>query len=124
MLDRSEAAERSPESTAQTGQARSLRSEVCERVSFKIDLEAKILAPALRSADGWGQVRANELLDHHVRGRALLDVLRRDAVRSAGVESWRRGITLLRAHLRHEQEDFLGEDLLRDDVVGISVEAG
>jgi hypothetical protein len=99
------------------------------RLLAHLDLEDRILAPALRDADAWGPQRAEALAREHAGQRAelarLLDVLSdpaHDAERLAGellaLFEW-----LLR-DMEHEERAVLSPDLLREDVVGVDVEAG
>src|SRR5262245_43762249 len=102
-----------------------LGKELYKELWEKIELEDTLLRPALRDADAWGAIRAEEL------GR-LLAAQRRDllamplqedphldpCVLAARLLSV---IEVFRAHMVHEEAFALGPDVLRDDVYGIDV---
>jgi hemerythrin-like domain-containing protein len=87
------------------------------------------LAPALRRADAWGEERAAKLdSDHREQRQVLAHCL-------AGVEDESRPesvvartlidlVEMLREDIEDEERLLLDERILRDDVVGIDVEAG
>ena len=92
-------------------------------------LEDAILAPLLRTADAWGEVRARSLLDSHVEQREQLTGL----IHSYGANgenaedalprtlAW---IADVRADMDREERDVLNRELLRDDSVAIDGESG
>jgi iron-sulfur cluster repair protein YtfE (RIC family) len=91
--------------------------------------EEAYLLPALFEADSWGPQRVEQLLEDHREQRELFtlildrvhDANRPDAVVSRDI----RGLVgLLRDDMREEEAVFLDERVLRDDIVGIDVEAG
>jgi CBS domain-containing protein/hemerythrin-like domain-containing protein len=88
-----------------------------------MSLEERILAPALREADAFGEARANHFLHGHEAQRALLDRLvedldtrENDAALPAGVMELVRAV---RDDMVEEERDFLSEELLHDSVVAI-----
>lgn len=92
-----------------------------------IDLEDEILAPALREADAWGDVRAEKLIGHHREQRKELEALAGADAKSSSAElasRLRRIIADVREDMVHEEKEILHRNLLRDDVVGIDVEGG
>ena len=78
-------------------------------------LEETVLRPALSAADSFGEVRIDQMVDHHVAEhdtlRGQLDRLR--------VGDLRVTIASLRRHLEHEERTFLSPRVLRDDVVTV-----
>ncbi len=99
------------------------------RLRTHMSWEEAYLLPALRSADAWGEVRAERLTSDHREQRELLDfILVRlcDATRPARIVAADvlHLIDLLRQDMREEEEELLDERVLRDDVVAIEVETG
>lgn len=94
-----------------------------------LDFEDLHLLPALREADAWGEERAKLVTREHAEQRELFDytVARlRDTSRPSRLLA-RQIETLVEAILEdmnEEEKTMLDENLLRDDVVGIDVEAG
>lgn len=93
-----------------------------------IDLEDAILAPALREADAWGDVRADTLLKHHAEQRAALDDLATNtpddmdpAPLAFVIRSF---IDEVRKDMHHEEQALLDRDVLREDLIGIDVSDG
>jgi iron-sulfur cluster repair protein YtfE (RIC family) len=101
----------------------------CERLYAELrdhlDLEDQILAPALREADAWGEVRAGRLLQHHVEQRRELQALQSEPP-PADPQSLKQRIESivsdLRSDMAYEERELLAT--LRDDVLGIDVEDG
>ncbi len=94
-----------------------------------LDLEDRYLVPAVRDADGWGEERARQITEEHRQQRELLaDIL--DQLRDATVvpamlrRSLRDFIEAMRTDMVHEEKAVLRDDILRDDVVAVNVEAG
>ena len=90
--------------------------------------EDRFLAPALRQADAWGQERAEILATDHREQRELLqDVIDKlgDLARPPRIvaDNVLDLVTLLRRDMEEEEELLLDPRVLRDDVVGIDVEA-
>jgi iron-sulfur cluster repair protein YtfE (RIC family) len=100
-----------------------------EALSLHIRWEDQYLAPALRDADAWGDERVKRLEDEHREQRALLaDHLARlrDPTRE-GSEVARDILLLgdlLRVDMDREEKQSLDPNVLRDDVVSVSAEAG
>ena len=97
--------------------------ELCLTLGRHIELENRVLAPALREADGFGDVRAEQLLaEHAAQTRALQELL--DRIGSMTVRELatavRQLIQALRVDMFHEERALLSDDLLRDDVVDVS----
>lgn len=87
------------------------------------------LAPALREADAWGQERAERLAADHLEQREVLRhtvAALADAGRPALVQAHTLldFVRLLREDMVDEEQTLLDPRVLRDDVVGIDVEAG
>ena len=104
--------------------ARALHTKLLEH----LELEDSILVPALRDADAWGEVRADSLLEHHRTQREQLSAaLLTTTDAPAGPDFAKQVLALiadLRDDMQHEEGDILSRDILRDDVVGVDVEAG
>ena len=88
-----------------------------------IDMEDKLLYPAIVDVDAWGPVRGDRMRHEHAEQRAAL-------ARFAAVE-WRVStLDMARAldelgnqileDMHHEEHELLDPDLLRDDVVSIA----
>lgn len=105
-----------------------LSQDLYETLRDHIDLEDAILAPALREADAWGDLRADKLVAHHREQREELMALGNDI--PSGVnprdfgERLRAFILDVREDMKHEEKALLDENLLRDDVIGIDVDPG
>ena len=88
-----------------------------------LDLEDLILAPALRSADAWGEARSDALLaEHRLQRQQLheaLRVLEEDGVAklAQSLQSFARDIL---DDMAREEEKLLTEELLGDGVATIS----
>lgn len=87
------------------------------------------LVPALEESDAWGPERAARLTDHHREQRTFLagvleelhDQQQAPAVVANSLLDLAR---LLFEDMDEEEAFFLDPDVLRDDVIGIDVEAG
>lgn len=102
-----------------------LHDALCEH----LDMEDVILARALREADGWGEERAERLADEHREQRELFAYILsrlRDGARPTILlaRELQNFVDILRVDMQHEEETELSGDVLRDDVVGVDVEAG
>jgi hypothetical protein len=83
-------------------------------------MEDRLLVPALREVDGWGEVRAAEVLAEHGHQREELAVLvrvARTAAREQVAKAARGLIAALRVDMDREEHTLLSRDLLRDDPV-------
>lgn len=99
-----------------------IREEVCERLFDQIVLEDAILAPALRDADCWGDLRAERLSEQHCEQRAAIEWLAgHDEVDPRALQ---RVASELRDGLCRTESELLDAECLRDDVVGIGVNGG
>ncbi len=92
-------------------------------------LEDAHLKPAVRDADGWGEARAQRLEDEHTHQRQLLEGilgrLRDESFPEAELALELRGLVeVIREDMQQEEKVMLDANLLRDDVVGVDVEAG
>ncbi len=103
--------------------------ELHDMFASHLDLEDRILIPAIRKADSWGPERADQLAAEHREQREFLQYM------LARICDTNRPTILLSRELRnfvecilddmvHEEKTILDADLLRDDVVGIRVETG
>ena len=87
-----------------------------------LDLEDLILAPALRSADAWGEVRADALLAEHRLQRSQFRAAFADQ-QGGTIKLAARLLTIIPAILEdmaHEEKDLLTEALLGDDVASVA----
>lgn len=100
-----------------------------ERLLEHMRWEDLYLAPALEDADSWGRERAAALESDHREQRELLQHTLsglRDPSRPtvALARTMVDLVKLLRDDMREEEQTLLDPRVLRDDVVGIDVEAG
>jgi iron-sulfur cluster repair protein YtfE (RIC family) len=90
--------------------------------------EDAYLAPALRQTDGFGPLRAHDLLDEHDRQRRLLrHALSSIDERSSGetlLQSIPPLLVSLRADMAHEEHALLNPDLLKDDAIEVDTMTG
>jgi hemerythrin-like domain-containing protein len=101
--------------------------ELEQRLHTHMELEERILVPALHEADAWGRERVERLQEEHARQRQIMDVLRswhpwsdRSTVELALIV-W--GFArLLREDMASEERVSLAEDVLRDDPIRTGVE--
>lgn len=92
-------------------------------------LEDRVLAPALREADAWGDERAARLDREHASQREMLsqvlESLRQENLPVMRLALELRGlVSIVLEDMEHEEKAMLGADLLRDDVVSIDTETG
>jgi Hemerythrin HHE cation binding domain len=82
--------------------------------------EEELLREFIRSVDAWGPARAAIMAEEHKREHERLDAALLGVPR-APIEFAAAGIValiaLIRQHMDREEEAFLGEDVLRDDVI-------
>ncbi|MFT4627273.1 MAG: hypothetical protein ACI8PZ_005955 [Myxococcota bacterium] len=90
-----------------------------------IDLEDRILVPALREADSFGDVRVDMLVRHHEAQRVEL----RTAIAALGQPGTERAAILqavrtlvydLRIDMAEEDRDLLSPEVLRDDLIQLT----
>ncbi len=101
--------------------------ELEQRLRTHMELEERILVPALHEADAWGKERVELLHEDHARQRQVMDILRnwhpwsdRSTVELALIV-W--GFAcLLREDMASEESVSLGEDVLRDDPIRTDME--
>lgn len=109
--------------TLAQGLLRERSRDLCLTLSRHIALENTMLAPALRAADGFGDVRAQQLLDeHHNQSHTLTELMESlDALPIAELSGRIRPfLEALRTDMHHEEHALLNPDLLRDDVIEVS----
>ena len=100
-------------------------TEIYELLRDHIDLEDRILAPALRETPGFGELREQRLLEHHAEQRKQFeDALAELRVGPPSPQGLARRIRELVADIRldmaHEDKDLLNPDLLRDDPINVA----
>ena len=109
-----------------------LRAEgerLLDRLGRHMRWEELHLRPALLDSDAWGRERVALLEADHaeqreILSRALCQLRRRSRPASAVAEHLLGLVAMLREDMRREEELLLDPRVLRDDVVGIDVEAG
>ncbi|MFK7999676.1 MAG: CBS domain-containing protein [Polyangiales bacterium] len=97
--------------------------EVYRALIRHLDLEDLILAPALRSADAWGEVRADALVAEHRRQREQFRAAFADQDGGGSVKlasGLLRIAPLILEDMAHEEEELLTEALLGDDVAMVA----
>ena len=99
------------------------------RLVAHLDFEDRYLIPAVRESDGWGDERARQISEEHSEQRDLLEYILkqirdRDRVAQLLGRTLRSFVEAVLEDMSREEAVFLCDDLLRDDVVGIDVEAG
>lgn len=110
-------------------ETRKLALSLCSVMESHIDLENRVLAPALESIDAWGPVRARRLREDHAeqlaRLRGYAQALRRRAQSGAELAAlaWEL-VMILREDMEHEEESILCAGLLADVAFANDVETG
>lgn len=115
--------------TESIGELRAAAAALLEALQTHMAWEDRHLAVALREADAWGPEREARLASDHREQRqilthvlaALTDPDRPVRVQARVLRDW---ASLLREDMREEERELLDAQVLRDDVVGIDVEAG
>lgn len=111
------------------GKLRLTATELLRALRTHMAWEDRFLAPALLEADAWGPERAARLETDHVQQRddverilaGLGDPSQPAAFLASRLLEW---LNELHADMLDEESAFLDASVLRDDVVGIDVEAG
>lgn len=101
--------------------ALALSGELLELLGDHLDLEDRVLAPVLKDADSWGDIRAARLLQHHAEQREQLHGIARSSrtqqspmALAALLDAL---IDDLRIDMDHEERSVLSTELLHDDLV-------
>lgn len=100
-------------------------TEIYEILRDHIDLEDRILAPALRETPGFGELREQRLLEHHAEQRKAFETAIAELrIGPPSPRSLARRIRELVADIRvdmaREDKDLLNPDLLKDDPINVS----
>jgi iron-sulfur cluster repair protein YtfE (RIC family) len=108
-------------------EVRELGAALRQRFLAHLELEERLLVPALREADAWGEQRAGKVAREHALQRAQLDRLLdhlRDATRAPAELARELGalVNELEVDMEHEERTALSPSLLRDDVVAVDGE--
>jgi iron-sulfur cluster repair protein YtfE (RIC family) len=108
---------------------RAKAKDLVARLRAHMQWEESYLLPALREADAWGAERAEHLVRDHREQRDRLDfVVERldDSTRPAELvaQDVVHLVDLLCEDMLVEEQEFLDERVLRDDIVAIAVETG
>ena len=111
------------------GGLRARAEELLSTLAEHMRWEDRYLAPALEDTDAWGPERVERFhADHREQREFLADVMERLQDQRQPPVALAASLLDLVGHLRRDMEDeegtFLDPDVLRDDVVGIDVEAG
>lgn len=107
------------------GRLRDKATEIYETLCAHIDLEDRILAPALRETPGFGEIREQRLLEHHAEQRkafetAIAELRVAPPSPRALARQIRALVTELRLDMAHEDQDLLNPELLKDDPINVS----
>lgn len=103
-----------------------LRSgQLYDMLCAHIELEDRILAPALRETPGFGEVRETQLLSHHAAQRedlrrALDELSHEDLIPEELAKHVQSLLTVIRVDMKHEDRDLLNDNLLKDDPIDVS----
>jgi iron-sulfur cluster repair protein YtfE (RIC family) len=94
-----------------------------------LDLEDRILVPALRQSDGWGEERARLVSEEHREQREIMSYIleRLTDPQRPGILVARDLASLadrLAADMMHEEDAMLSDRVLRDDVIAIDAMTG
>ena len=98
-----------------------LLHDIGRRMLFHMAFEESALVPLLRTADSWGEARAQRVLDDHAHQRLEFESL-------VTCESWEDGsgaliletlVCEILIDMEVEERDVLSPDLLRDDPITI-----
>jgi hypothetical protein len=128
-LQRLEALAAEPLSDRRAATLRAEGLSLLEVLQEHMRWEDLYLAPALRDADAWGEERAAKLAADHLEQREVLaevvarleDANRPDEVIRRTVADF---VEMLREDMVDEEDCLVRDDVLRDDPVGVDVEAG
>jgi hypothetical protein len=77
--------------------------------------EERMLEPALRELDAFGDVRIEQMIREHVAEHQAMN----DQLDAGTIDALRAAILFLRAHLDSEERSFVSPRVLRDDVIAI-----
>ena len=99
------------------------------RLIAHLEFEDRHLVPAVRDADAWGEERARRLVEEHAEQRELLEYILmqlgdRERAPQLLCRTLRTFVELVNEDMVHEESALLRDDILRDDVVAINLEAG
>ena len=110
--------------TDATAQLQAQCRELLRTLGRHLDLEDKLLAPALENTDAFGEERSKQMLAGHslqreVLSAALKELDQADQNAHKVADDVRELIRDIRADMKSEEETLLHKDLLRDDIVSI-----
>lgn len=92
-----------------------------EILELHMTFEERYMVPAVHDADGFGPERTRHLHEEHAEQRAELDRLVGTIHNAAAPQAIADAVSHLAEELRkdieHEERDYLGDDLLRDNVI-------
>ena len=104
---------------------------LCSAMTAHIDLESRVLAPALETLDAWGKVRADRLRREHEDQRlilrsylAALQALGQVEPGQLLADVAQRLVDTLRKDMEIEEQTLLAPELWRGGPTGLEVEAG
>jgi iron-sulfur cluster repair protein YtfE (RIC family) len=116
-----------PAAGPSAGAVRELAAALRQRFLAHLDLEERLLVPALRDADAWGAERADRIAREHALQRAQLERLLthlRDATYAPSelARELDALVSELQVDMEHEERTALSPTLLRDDVIAVDGE--
>jgi hypothetical protein len=110
------------------GELELLLHEIADGIDAHNAREEHLLGEVLPHIDAWGSVRLSRMDEHHRKEhRRIANALREASASGEFHAAARRALPAIDAlleHMRQEEEEFLGEDVLRDDVVDIDQTGG
>ncbi len=103
--------------------------QLVKAMAAHIELENRVLVPAIRKVDGFGPVRADRMLAEHAeQARSWNNVLMQLDDQTQPALAIGKAVLLLTRALREdmaaEEEALLNQDLLRDEMICIDIEDG
>ncbi len=106
--------------------AAGLREEfeaVESRLRGHLELEERVLVPALLEADAWGRERAERCYEEHARQRQIMDAVRASerTPHEFALLAWG-FVRLIREDMAEEEKLSLNERVLRDDPIETAIE--
>lgn len=104
------------------GPAKLAFTELAQRLATHLALENEILPPLLREDFAWGELRAQNLVEHHAAQLTELERLRAaldDADREQLAERLEQFVADLDADMQAEERGVLRPDVLGDEIVTV-----
>ncbi|MGB5808964.1 MAG: hemerythrin domain-containing protein [Polyangiales bacterium] len=90
-------------------------------LELHLRFEERYMVPAISEADGFGPERARHLHSEHAEQRAHLDQLVHSILEAEAPEAIQGGVSklaeMLRADIEEEEQHYVNDKLLRDDII-------